>query len=553
MKETFNPRNAGADRSHVSAEVMQTNPTPIGTTASSPPRSPDENPRISGLSGLFKAAGEGSVLLDLSGRIAYASPNAERFLGRKTAELQQHAFLDLVPPALKPVFLGAFQRVCAGQAEPVFETRWADRIPGKEVSLATRVLALAEGGQLLGINVNCFEVASRQAADLALRGDFRGAAAMGEQSPFIVFFLDARGQCNYMTSAWTRVTGHPLEKAAGLGWLEVMPEPHRSELRNEAGLAHRDRRGWRVQKPFTMANGNERWMDCAAAPVVDNNGAIVGYYGVLAPSSEALEPSMWAKSAVNNFVTPTFSAPEISTQPTHLGQASADHSPTPVLPNISASGVTQASPAMKVERHALPTVQQGGPGGPVELTPDVLLGQKKDVERPIELVCTQPEIDKTTGLANRLLFAQHVAATTARMQQDALTVSLSFIHVHGLDKHLADSGARVVGDYLFLLSKRLEATIRSIEIAGRIDTHVFGVLSINWLFKEDLPILCRRLLSRLSEPLGGKDGREIVLPMHLGLAVAHYGETVDELFARARGSLENSYRSPDTFHIDLGE
>lgn len=553
MKETFNPRNTRADRSHVSAEVMTTNPTPNGTTASSPPRSPDENPRISGLSGLFKASGEGSVLLDLSGRIAYASPNAERFLGRKTAELQQYAFLDLVPPSLKPVFLGTFQRVCAGQAEPVFETRWPDPIPGKEISLATRVSALAEGGQLLGININCFEVASRQGADLALRGDFRGSAALAEQSPFIVFFLDERGQCNYMNSSWTRITGLPLERAAGLGWLEAMPEPHRSELRNEAGLAHRDQRGWRAQRPFTMANGSDRWMDCAAAPVVDNNGAIVGYYGILAPSSEALDPSLWAKSAVNNFVTPSFSSPDISTQAPVAPQASADLPPIPVLPNLSSSGLTQATPAMKVERHALPTVQQASPTGPVELTPDMLLGQKKDVDRPIELVCTQPEIDKTTGLANRLLFAQHVAATTARMQQDALTVSLSFIHVHGLDKHLAEGGSRVVGDYLFLLSKRLEATIRSIEIAGRIDTHVFGVLSINWLFKEDLPILCRRLLGRLSEPLGGKDGREIVLPMHLGLAVAHYGETVDELFARARASLETSYRSPDTFHIDLGE
>ena len=86
---------------------------------------------------------------------------------------------------------------------------------------------------------------------------------------------------------------------------------------------------------------------------------------------------------------------------------------------------------------------------------------------------TEPEsatpMDKTTGLANKLLFAQHVQATTARMQADALTVSVSFIDLHGLDVQKAAVGSRVANDYLFLLAKRLEATIRSIEICGRIE------------------------------------------------------------------------------------
>ena len=154
------------------------------------------------------------------------------------------------------------------------------------------------------------------------------------------------------------------------------------------------------------------------------------------------------------------------------------------------------------------------------------------------IVNDEPGVDKTTGLANKLLFAQHVQATTARMQADALTVSVSFIDLHGLDLQKAAVGTRVANDYLFLLAKRLEATIRSIEIAGRIDGNILAVLSINWLFAEDLPVVARRLIAKLSEPLAGKENSDLIVPMNLGMAVASPNEDVNSLFRRAWEALQ---------------
>jgi diguanylate cyclase (GGDEF)-like protein len=184
--------------------------------------------------------------------------------------------------------------------------------------------------------------------------------------------------------------------------------------------------------------------------------------------------------------------------------------------------------------------------------PDVLLGQvQKSLAQEEAKSDDAPGVDKVTGLANKLLFAQHVQSTVSRMQADALTVSVSFIDLHGLNVQKEAVGSRVVNDYLFLLAKRLESTIRSIEIAGRIEGNILAIISINWLFAEDLPIVCQRLMGKLSEPLAGKDGMEILVPMNLGMAVAVQGEDVNSIFHRAWNSLQIAKaRGVNEFEID---
>ena len=186
--------------------------------------------------------------------------------------------------------------------------------------------------------------------------------------------------------------------------------------------------------------------------------------------------------------------------------------------------------------------------------PNLLLGTKKPhAELEAEAPASEPGLDKVTGLPNRLLFAQHVASTVSRMQSDALTVSISFVHLHGLETIRESIGARGTNDYLFLLAKRLEATIRSIEIAGRIEGDIVGVLSINWLFADDLPVVAQRLLSKLGEPLAGKDGQALSVAMSLGMAVAHPGEHVNDLFKRAWAALQVSKHNTElNYEIDFG-
>ena len=223
-----------------------------------------------------------------------------------------------------------------------------------------------------------------------------------------------------------------------------------------------------------------------------------------------------------------------------------------VLSDIG-SGIASTTPVQPVEKHSLRIAADGPNWRPPTIeagfTDPSLLVASRAAEVQSSAVISEPGTDRVTGLPNRLLFAQHVAATIERIKSDALTVAVSFVDLRGIRAQRQRSGTRVANDSLFLLAKRLESTIRSIEIAGAVSEDVFAVLSINWLFAEDLPIVARRLLGRLEEPLAGRDG-EFIVEMQLGMSVARAGDTVEALFARAEKALVEATQSPDHYFIE---
>ena len=506
------------------------------------------DPRVAGLTGLFQSAGEGNLLLDADGKIVYSGGVAHWFIGRKREELLQQNFVDLVPADQRAFVAGAIERVRNGAAEPLFETHWTDGSTGRLTVIALQIAALIEDGRVLGITVKGYELATRHSADAAARGDLAASRQLAERSPLVIFHLDARGQCTFLNARWTLLTGQPRAQSLGTGWLNQLPEDARVGFRSMAAAAHRERRGWRHHFRVVNASGTTQIVDGAAMPLVDAGGATIGYFGSIALVSTAIETPTAATASEATDAAPLleaddpFAAETVTVSATGAVTHEMVPEPAPVAP-------------VPVEKHALPTIpMNSAPTVNAGYTnPDLLLGTRR-IEDPIPFDpnVTEPGIDKTTGLANRILFAQHVEATISRMASDALTVSLSFVDLHGIEEQRAANGPRVGNDYLFLLAKRLEATIRSIEIAGRIAGDVLGVLSINWLFADDLPIVAHRLLDRLGEPLAGKDGSGVVIPMSLGMAVAKTNEEVEDLFSRAWNAMELARGSDDRYEIDLG-
>ena len=526
-KTDVNSRSTRADVGQVPADLATNNghtpDSPPDAEVSSGPTASEPDPRIASLAALFQSAGEGNLLLDADGRIVYSGGVAHWFIGHKREELLQQSFLDIVPPDQRAFVSGAIERVRSGATEPLFETHWTDVSTGRLTVIALQIAALIEDGRVLGITVKGFELATRHSADASARGDLAASRQLAERSPLVIFHLDARGQCTFLNARWTLLTGQPRAQSLGTGWLNQLPESDRMGFRAMAAAAHRERRGWRHHFNVVNAVGVAQLVDGAAMPLLDAGGATIGYFGSIALVSTAIEA-----------LSP--SATE-ATVPT-----SAQAEPVPVVP---APIEKHALPAIPL--HSAPTLDAGFTSA------DLLLGPRRIEDPiPVEASVTEPGIDKLTGLANRLLFAQHVEATISRMASDALTVSLSFIDLHGLTEERQANGPRVANDYLFLLAKRLEATIRSIEIAGRISGDVLGVLSINWLFPDDLPIVAHRLLDRLGEPLATKDGSEVSVPMRLGTAVAKANEGVEDLFSRTWNAMAAAKDSPDRYEIDLG-
>jgi diguanylate cyclase (GGDEF)-like protein len=533
---------------------LQTAPeTATPNPAPTPAIAPDL--RIAGVSELLQSRASGNVLLHPDGRVVYFGGVAAQLLAVDGDASVQRNFFELLPPDSVTFAGEAFNHARTGVSDPAFAVRTAGAYG--PVSLALQFSPIIENGVLLAVMSNVIELPTRHAINDALRGDVESSKQHAAESVLTVFHLDGRGQCTFMGEGWSVQTGQPTSEALGTGWLLAIPESDRPGFRSMAGAAHQARHGWRSEVGLLRTTGFPENAELAAAPIISADGRVVAYVGLVsfqdATSSQREQSQSAASSSASPHAATSSHAPTRPVaapgppQQLRHEQATQQVDGTPV--DVRAELVVQP-PMAAPEKFALaqvhtkdwaPTVQEGYTDPSLLLDP-IHRADAEDAQLVPEprVNSEQPAVDKTTGLANKMLFAQHVQSTVSRMQSDALTVSVSFIDLHGLEVQRAAVGSRVANDYLFLLAKRLEATIRSIEIAGRIDGNILAVLSINWLFAEDLPVVAQRLMGKLGEPLAGKESSEMTVAMNLGMAVASPNEDVNVLFHRAWDALQRS-------------
>ncbi len=478
-----------------------------------------ESPAWKSVFSLLREAGEARLLFDGAGIIAVTSGALSQLVGTDAVAAQGRRAAEL--PANWGPAVSALAHQAFVQGVPAANDVSVSHPNGQTLRIAVRATPMVENGEVLGVGVTLTDAAARRVIDTATCGDLASAIAAAAFSPFVTVFLDARGNCVAACGPVARMTGLDPETAKGQGWMRIISPQDIEAFRQAAMAAQQSGDGWRID--FDHVNGSA--LACAAGVVLDPNRRPVGYVAFLTQRTMITASSDQTTAAASS--------------------ASATHPLAPKPP----------SPVQPVERYRLPTVEGASSWSPPKIAEGYTDPSRLSTDRPAEaevepiIIPTEAATDKVTGLPNRVLFAQHVEATIERIRTDALTVAVSFVDLRGVRRQRETLGRRTANDSLFLLAKRLESTIRSIEIAGVVDQDTFAVLSINWLFAEDLPIVARRLLGRLEEPLAGRDG-EFVIDMRLGMSVARPGDDVEALFSRARLALQSANDLPERYYID---
>jgi diguanylate cyclase (GGDEF)-like protein len=512
------------------------------------------------LASLVEATSYATLLCDVAGRIVQVNGTPELVFGFDRNTLSNQSVLGAIPADAQPAFIAAFN-ACLGGHTPA-ALQYSKPAPwGGTLQLDLSLDPLVEAGAVVGVQLRGVEQSLITLINAVFAGDFDTASVCADDAPVCVYFLDGSGQCTSMNERWTLLSGQAANDGLGVGFLSRLPEEAQARFRSVAAAAHAQRSGWRLQFPVLTA-GQTLWqVDTASASVGRPDGSILGYVGVITPFSTALAAALAGPVTSTETVVPAAEVSPVS--PPQAAQVPEFTHPAVAEASQPLSAQSETAPQHVLVPHDISTLESDSAVDRPWTAPAIKEGftdasllatpQKADIDLEVSAVSATPGVDKVTGLSNRLLFAQGVSSTVGRMQADALTVSVSFIDLHGLETIRQSYGARSTNDYLFLLARRLESTIRSIESCGRIDGDVLGVLSVNWLFAEDLPIVAQRLLNRLQEPLAGKDGGELVVSMDLGMAVARPGEHVNDVFARAWESLQRSKADPDNkWQIDYG-
>jgi len=145
--------------------------------------------------------------------------------------------------------------------------------------------------------------------------------------------------------------------------------------------------------------------------------------------------------------------------------------------------------------------------------------------------------DPLTGLANRVLFRDHLERALIRRRRRRTSVALLFLDVDDF-KVVNDSLGHRAGDRLLVeVARRIEATIRAGDVAARQGGDEFTILIEGVQSVQDATETAERLAERLRRPID-VEGRSMVIGVSIGIALANGPETVaDDLLAHADAAM----------------
>ncbi|MDP9386285.1 MAG: EAL domain-containing protein [Actinomycetota bacterium] len=140
--------------------------------------------------------------------------------------------------------------------------------------------------------------------------------------------------------------------------------------------------------------------------------------------------------------------------------------------------------------------------------------------------------DPLTGLPNRTLFADSVDAALIRARHTGAGVTVLLLDLDGF-KEINDALGHGQGDaVLRAVADRLRSVVRGGDLVARLGCDEFGIVAWDLDRSDEPDALARRVRARLEEPLI-ISGLRLAAGASVGIAVAHPGESAEELVRRA--------------------
>ncbi|HEY8782302.1 MAG TPA: ATP-binding protein [Mucilaginibacter sp.] len=99
---------------------------------------------------------------------------------------------------------------------------------------------------------------------------------IADQTPFIIWQVNSKGEATYMNKRWLEFTGMEFEESLGIGWMVMLhPDDQEDRVLAEAFAGHIP---YATKARFKNANGEYRSMHIQSNPIFDKN-EFAGYIG----------------------------------------------------------------------------------------------------------------------------------------------------------------------------------------------------------------------------------------------------------------------------------
>ncbi len=237
--------------------------------------------------------------------------------------------------------------------------------------------------------------------------------------------------------------------------------------------------------------------------------------------------------AASDWVGRNFSSAAVSTQATALrAELSA---PGPALVEFTLIGVNEAEHLVEMRSQLMPHE-----GRPATITAMRDVTAARAAAAQIHKLLNQ---DRLTGLANRVLFMQRLAAALEAAEADRTKMALLCLDIDQLKAVNLQLG-RARGDMLLRqLAARLTALVRGSDVVGRLSGDKFGIIQNRVSATGQAMNLAARLEDSLARPFL-VDGQMVKISLSVGVALyPDHGAEADALMQACNQALQQAAAS----------
>ncbi|MBI1327881.1 MAG: diguanylate cyclase [Alphaproteobacteria bacterium] len=202
---------------------------------------------------------------------------------------------------------------------------------------------------------------------------------------------------------------------------------------------------------------------------------------------------------------------------------------------------------VQVEYTGSPIFEGGDIAGAVVIFRDIT--KQLEMEKQLEQMARH---DQLTGLANRILFNEHLKNALARAERNKTMIAVLYMDLNGF-KPVNDTLGHAAGDKILCdFGAILREVVRETDVPARLGGDEFAVLVDTIQKQEDALLLVERLLKRLEAPfeVAGEN-----FPIGASIGISFYpdnGQDAETLVAHADAAMYSAKKDKKLSYIIYG-
>lgn len=231
------------------------------------------------LSAIVMSSDDAIISKNLNGVIRSWNEGAQRLFGYAADEAIGRTVEMLFPPGRENEEAHIIQRIRAGERVENFDTVRMHK-DGRliDVSLTISPIRTPEGA-VIGASKIARDITGRKRMEARLKRSEEEFRSMAENISQLAWMTDEQGWIYWYNKRWFDYTGTTLEEMQGWGWQAVHHPDHVDRVTEKFKHHLEVGEAWEDTFPLRGADGEYRWYLSRAMPIVDEDGAVLRWFG----------------------------------------------------------------------------------------------------------------------------------------------------------------------------------------------------------------------------------------------------------------------------------